>query len=196
MNIKIAKTLLILSLVYMIAFYIIKFIFPEVLLLQITDPNVLSFGNFIESWEGYTHIYYCLSTFLTFYLFCCASCVRFKFKWYEFMYMLGAVVLSRIVATFLPSLYVHYSTSIMFILAMLCKGKLTRATITFTIHGFLSQFLFSIRGYETIVGKINIASCIALSIECYMWLLVLSLLFYLKEKKNGSSTTIPKQDGV
>ena len=51
MNIKIAKTMLILCIVYIVAFYILKFIFPEQLLLVVTDPNILKVGQFLESWK-------------------------------------------------------------------------------------------------------------------------------------------------
>lgn len=185
MNIKIARTLLILCIVYIVAFYVVKFIFPDFLLLQITDTNVLNFGNFIESGIVYKYIYYMVSTFLTFYLFICASRGSFKLNWKELIYLLIATALCKAVNELIPELYVHTSTSCMFLLAFLCKGKLSYSAITFTIHGFLSQFLFSIRGFETIISKINIASGFILSIECYSWMLILSLLFYLKEKKNG-----------
>ena len=193
MNIKIAKTMLILCIIYIIGFYILKFIFPETLLLVVTDPNILAFGEFIESWTGYYHIYQVLSSLLTFYLFVCAARGSFKLKWYEFLYLLAAVVICKLVAMFAPDFYTHTSTSCMLLLAVLCKGKLLYSTLSFTIHGFLSQFLFSIRGFETIITKINVASGFVMSIECFIWLTLLGLLFYLKEKKNGNSSTIHEQ---
>ena len=78
MNIKVARTLLILCIVYIVGFYILKFAFPEKLILVITDPNILQFGEFIESSPVYLEIYYILSTYLTFYLFASASSGRFK----------------------------------------------------------------------------------------------------------------------
>lgn len=196
MNIKIAKTLLILNIVYIVAFYIIKFAFPDFLLLQITDPNVLKLGSFIESSFVTLEIYYCLSTFLTFYLFVCASRGSFKINWKELIYLIVAVIINELVTHFFPNLCVHTSTSLMFILALLCKGKILYTVPTFVTYGYLSQFLFSIRGFETIILNINIASGFILGLECYVWLFLFSLLFYLKEKKNGThSTTIPKQVG-
>ena len=197
MNIKIAKTLLTLSIIYIVGFYVIKFIFPDFLLLQITDPNVLSLGRFIESNEIFLRIYYCLSTFLTLYLFVCASRGNFKLNWKELIYLLVATIINELVTTFLPDLMVQTSTSLMLILPLLCKGKLFYTVVSFVIHGYLSQFLFSIRGFETVIMNINIASGFILSLECYAWLVLLALLFYLKEnKKYGThSTTIPKQNG-
>lgn len=197
MNIKIAKTLLTLSIIYIVGFYVIKFIFPDFLLLQITDPNVLNFGKFVESSPVYLEIYYCLSSFLTFYLFVCASRGSFKINWKHLIYLVVAVVINELVGIFLPKLLVQTSTSLMFLLALLCKGKLSYTAISFVIHGYLSQFLFSIRGFDTIMPYINIASGFVLSLECYAWLILLALVFYLKEKKDyvKNSATISKQDG-
>lgn len=190
-GLAIARTLLVLCIVYMIGFYVLKFIFPEYLLLAITDDNVLKVGAFIESSTATLHIYQVLSSFITFYLFVCASKGGFKLRKRDFWYILIAVVICKAVNMFVPELYVHTSTSAMFLLAWLCKGKLGYTTITFVTHGFLSQFLFSIRGFGSLIYKINIASGFIMSLECFAWLILFGLLFYLLEKKNGrNSTTI------
>ena len=196
MNIKIAKTLLVLSIIYMIGFYIIKFIFPEYLILAITDPNILNFGKFVESSVIYLNIYYFLSTFLTFYLFVCASKASFKMKWYELVTIVVCVIVNNVVTDYLPDLMVHTSTSLMLLCAWVCKGKLKYTAPTFIIHGYLSQFLFTIRGFNEVIFKINIASGFVMSLECFMWLALCGLLFYLLEKRNGkNSTTIYEQNG-
>lgn len=194
MNIKIARTLLILNIVYIVTFYIIKFIFPEFLLLQITNENILTLGTFIESSPIILEIYYCISGFLTFYLFICASRGTFKINWKELIYLIVAVAINELITHFLPELMVHTSTSLMFGLALLCKGKMKYSVPTFIVYGYLSQFLFSIRGFETIVYNANTATFLVLSLECYVWLFLFSLLFYLKEnKKYGTcSTTVSK----
>lgn len=192
MNIKIAKTLLILNIVYIVAFYIIKFIFPEFLLLQITDPNILKLGMFIESGIIWTILYYFLSSFLIFYLFVCASRGKFKITILELVYIIIATIISILVTRFLPELMVHTSTSLILLLMLLCKGKIGYGVPTFVVHGYLSQFLTSIRGFGTIIYSTNIASYLVLSLECYVWLFLFSLLFYLKENKKYGicSTTI------
>ena len=194
MNIKIARTMLILCAIYLVGFYILKFIFPEKLLLVITDSNILAFGEFIESRMTFLHIYQVASSFLTFYLFVCASRGRFTLRWYEALYILAGVVICKAVNMFAQEFYVRTSTCTMFILAWLCKGKFAYATISFAIHGFFSQFLFSIRGFDTIIYIINIASGFVLSLEIFTWLIILSLLFYLWENKNGRNmSTISTQ---
>lgn len=194
MNLKVARTMLILCIVYIAGFYILKFAFPEQLLLTITDPGILKFGEFLQSHAAILYIYQILSTFLTFYLFTSASKATFKMKWYELLYILGASVICKLVAQFIPDYYVHISTTCMFALAVLCKGKLLYATISFGIHGILSQLLFVIRGFETVITLINVASALVLSIECWVWMILLALIFYLKENKNGLRSTISQQN--
>ena len=192
MNKKIAKTLLILCIAYMIGYYILKFIFAEQLLLVITDPNIIRLGKLIDGNVIYKYIFNLVTTFMTLLLFVFSSTGRFKLKWYEFMYVVLGTIICKLCAQFTPDLYTHTSISIMFLLALVCKGSLLYSVTSFTIHGYLSQFLFSIRGFETIMTKFTTATAIALMIECYMWLLILSLFFNLKENKNGCSTTISK----
>ena len=187
--------MLILCIVYIVGFYILKFAFPQYLLLTITDPTILKFGEFLQNKPAILYIYQILSTFLTFYLFSAASKASFKMKWYEILYILGASIICKLVSQFIPEYYVHISTTCMFVLATLCKGKLLYSTVAFGIHGIMSQFLFKIRGFETVVMKINVASALVLSIECWVWLILLGLLFYLKEKRNGLRSTISQQDG-
>lgn len=188
MNIKIARTMLVLCGLYIVGFYILKFVFPDKLLLAITDPNILHFGEFIESSPIYLNIYYFLSTFITFYLFSCASRGSFKAKWYELLIIAILDIIYILVTDYLPELSIHTSVSIIFLLALICKGQLKYIVPTFIVHGYFSQFLFSIRGFETFILKINIASGFVLSLECYVWLLLFSLLFYLMEKKNGKNS--------
>ena len=194
MNIKIARTMLILCGIYIIGFYILKFAFPDKLLLAITDPNVLKFGEFIESNIIFTYIYYAISTALTFYLFMCASKGSFKMKWYALVCMVGAIVIYFLVSDYAPEFEIHIVTSLMLVLAWINNGKMKYMIPTFIIHGLLQQLLLSIRGFETILLTANVASLMVLTLECYVWLLLLGLVFYLMEKKNVKSmSTIHRQ---
>ena len=194
MNIKIARTMLILCGIYLVGFYVLKFAFPEKLLLTITDPKILYLGDFIESSVVYLNIYYFLSTFITFYLFVSASKGSFKAKWYELLYIAIADAIYILITDLLPNLSIHTSISLMFLLVLLCKGQLKYAVPTFIVHGYFSEFLFAIRGYEAFILQINIASGFVLSLEGYVWLGLFGLIFYLMEKNNGKNiTTISKQ---
>lgn len=186
MNYKIAKTMLILCIVYLLGFYILKFAFPEILLQSITSPTILKLGKFINSWKGYEYIIRILCNFITFYLFACASSGNFKFQWYQWLTIFAFVIVNNLVCDYLPELYTHTSISSMFIISLICNGKLLYSTLTFVIHGYLSNFLSSIRGFTSIivqVAEVGVLSGMLLSFEVYVWLLLLAIIFYIKESK-------------
>ena len=195
MNKRIAKTLLILCIAYMIGYYILKFIFPEQLLLVVTDDNIIRLGRFVDSSKIYKILLNIITTFITFLLFVFASTGRFKLKWYEILYIIGGTTICKLCAEFTPNLYTHTSISVMLILALLCRGKMFYTISSFVIHGYLSQFLFSIRGFETILQYYTTITGMVLTLEGYIWLIILALFYNIKERENyGYVTSIPKQN--
>lgn len=189
MNYKIAKTMLGLCIGYLAVFYVLKFFFPELLIQVIASPTLIRLGEFISIWVGFEYIVMSITLYITYYLFACASSGKFKFNW-KFHLIIGiAIVISHIFADFLPELYTHTTTSIMLILSILAKGNIKYTTITFVIHGYLSQFLASIRGFETVFVHINAISGILLNLEVDVWLILLATIFYFKENKNGKICT-------
>ena len=200
MNYKIARTMLTLCIVYLIGFYILKFIFPDLLIQTITDPTVLKFGDLLQKWVGFVHLFNVIGTIVTFYLFACASTGRFKFTRVEIAIILGGVSVSLLVYYLLPELYTHSSAALMLIVAWLCKGKLRNTVITFTIHGYLSQLLLSIRGFDTVITTVPQAALlggIILASEMYVWLILLAIIFNIKEGKGNGSivSAISEQNG-
>lgn len=190
MNYKVAKTMLGLCIVYLVAFYILKFLFPTLLLQTITDPSIIHLGNVMASHRVIEFAFKTLSTLIVIYLFTCASSGRFVFKKFEWIYILVGTAICRLCIILLPDFYTHTSTSVMFLVAMLCKGKLTYSAISFTLHGYLSMFLFSIKGFENVMLYINNISGFMLALEGYVWLILLAIIFNIKERKtNGRLVT-------
>ena len=185
MNYKIAKSMLILCIVYLVGFYILKFAFPELLIQTISSPTLIRLGEVLAKHTWFDHIVRTITTAIPIYLFACASAGRFKFTWYEFIYIIVGTIICRLCIIFFPSFYAHTSTAIMFLVAMLCKGKLIYSAITFAVHGYLSMFLTSIRGFETIILNINSVSGILISAEGYVWLILFAIIFNIKDNKNG-----------
>lgn len=189
MNYKIAKTMLGLCIGYLVVFYILKFFFPQLLIQVIASPTLIRLGEFISIWVGFEYIVRMLSNYIVFYLFACASSGKFKLKPWNFAIIFGFVVICTLVLDFLPELYTHTSICLMFMTALLCGGKLIYATISFTIHGYLSQFLLAIRGFETITHYFTPVSGLLINLEVDVWLILLSIMFHIKENKNGTIRT-------
>ena len=138
----------------------------------------------MNSWKGYELIFMTISTFVCLYLFGCASSGHFKFKWWQFCIILGCAIANTVFVVFLPNLYTHTSICLMFVVAVVCKGKLLYSTLSFSLHGYLSQFLTSIRGFETVIIYINPISGFLIALESYVWLTLLAIIFNIKENKN------------
>ena len=186
MNSKVAKTMLALCIIYLIGFYVLKFFFPELLLQTITSEPIKAIDKFLNSWIGFSYIVAFIFGCLTFYLFACASSGKFKFHWAKLLTIAVFNIVLAVVLDFLPGLYTHTSIVFMLITAWVCDGKLPYTVISFTIHGYLSQFLLSIRGFETIIladYSIGAISCFVLTTEAYIWLCLLAIIFYIKENK-------------
>ena len=196
MNKKLSFSLLALCSTYLIAFYIIKFAFPEWLLLQVTHPAIVRVGQFFQSSIWLMKSFQIFTTFLTFYLFVSASRGKFGLKWFEALYILIAATINQTVTDYLTAYAVHTSISLMLILALLCKGKLLYAAPSFVVYGFASQLMLTIRGFETILQTFNIATGLVLGLDAWVWLFVFALIFNIKEKeKYVLRTTIYRKNG-
>jgi hypothetical protein len=186
MNYKIAKTMLGLCIGYLSVFYILKFFFPQILVQTISHPTLIRLGEVFAQHQWTVIIFQIITSSIAFYLFACAGSGRFKFSKFELIGLGILVGLNNIIYYLIPSLYTHTCTSLLFISALIVKGKLKYATISFVIHGYLTQFLTTIRGFDTVIMYINPISGFMLSTEANVWLLLLSIIFYFKEKKYGS----------
>lgn len=189
MNYKIAKTMLGLCVGYLLVFYVLKFFFPELLIQVIASPTLIRLGEFISIWIGFEYIISGITLYITFYLFACASSGKFKHEWWKHLTIFGFVVVESVICDLLPELFTHTSISLMLITAIICKGNLIYTTISFTIHGYLSQFLLAIRGFETVLIYVNAISGILFNLEVDVWLILLSIVFYFKENNYGKVRT-------
>lgn len=196
MNRKLSLSLLALCSAYLIAFYIIKFAFPEWLLLQVTHPAIVRVGQFFQSSIWLMKSFQIFTTFVTFYLFVCAARGKFSLTLYEALYILAASVINKVVTIYLVEYAVHTSTSLMFLLVVLCKGKIQYAVPSFVVYGYATQMMLKIRGFATILKTFSVATGTILGIEAWVWLFVFTLIFKMKEdKNNGLCTTIYRKDG-
>lgn len=191
MNDKIAKTMLGLCIGYLSVFYVLKFFFPELLIQVIASPTLIRLGEFIGTWVGFEYILRCISSYTVLYLFACASCGRFKLRKYDYAIIGGFVIILALVYDLLPQLYTHTSTSLMLLTALVCKGNLMYTTISFVLHGYLSQFLLAIRGFESVLIYVNAVSGILFNLEAFVWLILLCIIFYFKEKQDNGNVCTP-----
>lgn len=185
MNDKIAKTMLGLCIGYLSVFYVLKFFFPELLIQVIASPTLIRLGEVMKNYPLFDFAMQFISSFIVLYLFCCSSTGRFKFTLKEFGVIIGGNIICFLCSIFLSPFYTHTTTAMMLLLATYCKGKLAYSAIAFALHGYLSMLLSSIKGFETIIIYINSISGFMLAFEGYLWLVLLSIIFYFKENKRN-----------
>lgn len=183
MNRKVFITLLILVCSYLVAYYILKFAFPEKFLLCLTGTGLLKFGEFLQTHRVINEIISNLMTILTFYLFACACSSKLRLSWKETIFVVLLAIGTNYSYVLIPEYSVHVSTTAMLLCATICRGNLLKTTITFGVYGTVQLFLLKIRGVETILPKINQASVYALGLESIVVLLLFYIIFNFKKKE-------------
>ena len=180
---KVFTTFLSLVIGVMVAYYVLKFFYPEKFLLMITDPNILRFGEFLETHKVFDVIFSIIMTFVTHYLFACGSASKLYLNWWKTLIVLGISVFNVLVAQNLGDFFLHTQITTMFICASLEDGKVRPATLIFGVHGYLQLLLLKIRGFETILPVLNKAVMYTLGFENLLWLILFYIIFNFKKEK-------------
>ena len=183
MNRKVFITLLSLVCAYLVAYYILKFAFPEQFLLCITGTNLLKFGSFIESHKV---LYYIISVFLSsfvFYMFACGCGSKLYLNWWQTLTVVCCGICNILVGTFVPTIIVHTSVVLMLLSSLIVNGKIFNTVLIFSVHGYCQLFLLNIRGFEKILPVMNFGTNLALSFEAYVWLILFYVVFNFKKKE-------------
>lgn len=180
---KVFITMLSLVIGVMVAYYVLKFLFPEKFLLMITDPNILRFGEFLETHKIFDTIFSIIMSFVTLYLFACGSASKTHLNWWKTLIVLGVATFNVLLAQYWTDFFLHISIVSMFFCASLEDCKLRPATLIFSIHGFLQLFLLKIRGFDSILPVMNKAVVHTLGMENLIWLVLFYIIFNFKKEK-------------
>lgn len=191
MNKNILRVMLILTVVFLTAMYVAKFFFPDWLVLTVCSPNVIKFGNYVDThlWADIIATFIC--GFATYWLYCCACCGRWALKWWECLVILLVIGVSYTLWKFVPDISMHFDIVAMLMLPLIFKGSFTKTVITYTIHGFAQILSLGIRHIALRMPSADFASFLILGIDMYVWLVILYLFmnYNKKENKDGSKST-------
>lgn len=180
---KVFTTMLFLVIGVMIAYYVLKFFFPEKFLLIITDPDVLRFGEFLENHKIFDTIFSILMSFVTLYLFSCSSASKTHLNWWKTLIVVSIAIFNVLTSPYWGDLYLHTSIITMFLCACLENCKLRQSVLIFGVHGYLQLCLLNIRGFETILPIMNKATMYTLGFENLVWLVLFYIIFNFKKEK-------------
>ena len=182
MNRKVFITVLILSIIYLVAFNVLKYVFPETFVLCLTGTEFITAGQFIDSRPVLYWICSVLFSGVTMYLYTCSCAGRKYLNLYETLCVVAGAILLQVSTVYFGMFNTHTSICIMLFLALICKGKLLNTVITFAIHGYLQLSILLVRGYEVILPVMNSAINLVFILETWFWLLTIYCIFNLREK--------------
>lgn len=180
---KVFTTFLLLVIGVMVAYYVLKFFYPEKFLLMITDPNILRFGEFLEMHKIFNTVFSVFMSFVTMYLFACSTGGKLYLNWWRTGLILLMSISLKFVMIYAYDFYLHSTIVAMFICACLSNANIYRTTLVYGVHGYLQLFLLDIRGFETILPVMNSAVVYALGLENLLWLILFYIIFNFKKEK-------------
>lgn len=181
-----------LVIIFLVAMYILKIFFPQEFVLSIQTKNLVAFGDYIDNHEWAYWICTYITSFVTYWLYCCACSRKWYLKWHECLYILITITIVRVLTILDSNLSTIISALSFIILPALMKSKLTDCAIIYTIHSIAQGLSLSIRNLVIYLKSVNVATILVLIFECYLWLVLLYLLFNFKkegkENENGHPT--------
>lgn len=183
-NKKIYVSMLVLAISFLVAMYVLKIFFPQEFMLAIQNERIVTVGEFIDNHIWLRYLCALITSFATYWLYCCACCHRLKLKWYECLYILVTIIAVRVISMF----DVNLSTAIQFAsfiyLPALMKGYLGTTAIVSLVHYIAQCLMLSIRNLPMYLTTMNYVTVLFMGIETYLWLILFYIVFnYKKESK-------------
>lgn len=182
MNKKVLKTLLILTIIYLVFWYFLKFFFPEEFVLKISNPNLIKVGNYIDNNAILRHLCPAITSFATYYLYLCAVLNLKKLDWKHITAILIVIAISIFVNIFQFKILSYYHIFAMIILPAIFNGNSKNIAFVFTFHSLCQQLSLSIRNISSMMMSFDFMSGFIMTLECYAWLFLYYLYFNYKEQ--------------
>lgn len=183
MNKKVLRTMITLVVVFLIALYVLKIFFPEQFVMAIENEKLVEIGQYIDAHKWLLIACAVITSFITYWLYLCATLNKWKLNWKEIVAILIAILIVQITYEFDATLSSGLSIISMFIIPMIFNAQLKNVAITFSIH-YMSQLLSTlIRNLPLLLTNINTITIILFGAECYLWLLLLYFYFNYKKEK-------------
>ena len=175
--------MLVLSIVFLVGMYVLKIFFPQEFVLAIENERIIGIGNFIDNNLWLRYICGGITSFITLWFYCCISCKRKKLGIKNIFIILATVVMLRVLSIYDMNLCTIMNTCVFFILPAIMNGNLKWVATTFTIHSFAQYLSLSIRGLPLyFTHNLNFLTTIIMSIDCYLWLLLLYVISNYKKE--------------
>ena len=190
MNKKVYITMLVLSTSFLLAMYVLKIFYPQEFMLNIQNERIIAIGTYIDSHLWLRYICAGITSFIVYWLYCCACCKRLSLKWYECLYIIIAIVIMRVINIFDVNIATHLSIAAFFVLPAIMKGDIKIAALIYLTHGLSQCLMLKIRNLPMYLTSMNYLTILFVGIETYLWLLLFYVIFNYKKKENKNEKDI------
>lgn len=185
MNRKVITSMLCLCVAFLICLYALKIFFPQEFVMNITNERFVAIGNYVDG-HGWLKVLCTIATsFVTYFFYLCAVCKQKKLDVTQVIIVLAVIVGSILVERYFINFLTHYSTMAMFGLPLFFRGDFKRTYIVFSVHGLSQVLSLGIRGLAMNVGFFNFTIGLAMTLECYLWIVLFYILFNFYDKKEN-----------
>lgn len=182
MNKRVIKTLIGLTIAYLVAWYILKIFFPEKFILQVNNERLIAIGNYIDSHFILNKLLGAVFSYATYWLYLCSVCKIKKLNWKQSIIVVCVYIASFLIQLIDIQLATYYNIIAMISLPALFNGNLKSTAFVFSFHLICQWLSLSIRGLSTHILCMNTLTVFVMSLECYFWLFLFYVYFNYYEK--------------
>lgn len=172
-------------------FYFIKLVAPDFIIGIAETPNIIAFGNYVDSHLWAYYLYSTVIGLLGTYIYCCACCQVKRLDLIDCLIILGGIVFLDLIGIMFTQ---YYSTINLLILMLtpylisikrgLPLDKIFKSTLICIFIDIFAQILsVTIRDLTLMSSTINSATITILLIDTWIWRILLYL--YFNNKKGG-----------
>lgn len=182
---------LILCGVLLVAFYIIKIIYPEFIIGIAETPQIVKIGNYIDNHKWAYYLFDSILSFVGAYLYCGASCRKSRLSLKSILIIIASIILLKLVSEFLPYQYTAINYAFFgFLPFLICLGEkninkntFISTSICIFIDIMAQSISMAIRDIVLMATHLNSITFLILLIDTWIWRILLFMFFNYKKKE-------------
>ena len=182
MNKKVLKTMIALVVIFLAGLYVLKIFFPQEFVLAISNDKIIEAGNYIDSHKWLYYPFCILTSFITYYLYTCATTRQWKLKWWQCLLILGVIGASIGLQYVDMNIYTALSYSSFVFIPVICGAKSKEIAICYCVHLYGQSLTLSIRNLPIYIQFYNTLFALFITFEMYLWLFLLYMIYNYKKE--------------
>ena len=177
--------MVVLTIVFLAGLYIAKIFFPHEFVMAIENEKIVMIGDFIDSRQWLYDICCLITSFFTYFLYCCSVCHKKITNWKETVLIFGVVIFLNVIYYFDETLYTALSIASFIFLPCIMRGNFKTFAIVFTTHLTAQSLSLTIRGLPLyFTNQPNFITMFFMTVEMYLWLILFYIIYNYKKGEN------------